>query len=75
LVSGLIDLIESGSTRMGIRAPIEPVSREGEEWLVHHEAGHAAVRQKQPHDRISRITIVRQGRRLRPWRAFRQRAG
>ncbi len=47
---------------MGVRNPIKNLSKEAKERLAFHEAGHAvAVRLFQPHHRISRITIVRQG--------------
>lgn len=47
---------------MGIRSPIKHMSREAKERLAYHEAGHAvAVRLFQPHHRISRVTIIRQG--------------
>ncbi len=47
---------------MGVRNPIKNLSKEAKARLAFHEAGHAvAVRIFQPHHRISRITIVRQG--------------
>jgi len=47
---------------MGLRAPLRHMSVEARQRLAYHEAGHAvAVRLFQPHHRISRITIVRQG--------------
>jgi cell division protease FtsH len=47
---------------MGIRSPIKNLSREAKERLAYHEAGHAvAVRLFMPYNRISRITIIRQG--------------
>jgi cell division protease FtsH len=47
---------------MGIRAPIKNLAREAKERLAYHEAGHAvAVRLFMPYNRISRITIIRQG--------------
>jgi ATP-dependent Zn protease len=48
---------------MGLRSPIKGMTREAKLRVAYHEAGHAvAVRLFQPHHRISRITIVRQGR-------------
>ncbi len=47
---------------MGTRNPIKHMSKEARERLAYHEAGHAvAVRIFQPHHRITRITIIRQG--------------
>jgi cell division protease FtsH len=47
---------------MGIRSPIKNLAREAKERLAYHEAGHAvAVRLFMPYNRISRITIIRQG--------------
>jgi cell division protease FtsH len=47
---------------MGIRTPIKNMSREAKERVAFHEAGHAlAVRLFMPDNRISRISIVRQG--------------
>jgi cell division protease FtsH len=47
---------------MGLRSPIKHMTREAKERLAYHEAGHAlAVRLFLPGNRISRITIVRQG--------------
>ena len=48
---------------MGIRTPIKSLSREDKYRLAAHEAAHAiAIRLYLPHYRISRITIIRQGR-------------
>lgn len=47
---------------MGLRSPIKHMSPEAKKRLAYHEAGHAvAVRLFQPHHRIARITIIRQG--------------
>lgn len=47
---------------LGIRTPIKNMSREAKERIAFHEAGHAlAVRLFLPQNRISRISIVRQG--------------
>jgi cell division protease FtsH len=47
---------------MGLRSPLKHIAPEARKRLAYHEAGHAvAVRLFQPHHRISRITIVRQG--------------
>ena len=47
---------------LGVRTPIKNLSRETKERLAFHEAGHAvAVRLFMPGNRISRITIIRQG--------------
>ncbi|PJF41434.1 MAG: AAA family ATPase [Chloroflexi bacterium] len=48
---------------VGIRAPLKHMAEESRYRLAVHEAGHAvAVRLFQPHHRITRITIIRQGR-------------
>ena len=48
---------------MGLRAPLKHMAPEAKRRLAYHEAGHAvAVRLFQPSHRISRITIIRQGR-------------
>lgn len=47
---------------MGLRSPVKHMPREAKERIAYHEAGHAvAVRLFQPHHRIARITIIRQG--------------
>ncbi len=47
---------------IGLRTPIKHMTREAKERLAYHEGGHAvAIRLFQPHHRISRITIIRQG--------------
>ena len=47
---------------MGLRAPLKHISAEAKKRLAYHEAGHAvAIRLLQPHHRIARITIIRQG--------------
>ena len=48
---------------MGLRAPLKHISPEARLLLAYHFAGHAvAIRLFLPHHRISRVTIVRQGR-------------
>ncbi len=50
---------------MGLRSPIKTMSEEARRRLAAHEAGHAiAIRIYRPNYRISRITIIRQGRAL-----------
>ncbi len=47
---------------MGLRAPLKHISPEAKKRLAYHEAGHAvAIRVLQPHYRIARVTIIRQG--------------
>jgi cell division protease FtsH len=47
---------------MGLRAPVDYMTKEAVERIAYYQAGKAvAVRLFQPHHRIARITVVRQG--------------